>query len=188
MSEAAVGVQAGKRAVLAVHVLTLPAAEAEPAGSQRVDDHGIAAPHAPDSVPDRLDPAGVLMAERVGQLRLEDVLPDPLDDVQVGAAEARAADPHDHVMRVLQVWLADLVEMQVVLLIAVQSRGLHAVSFPYLVANSPRQIAPLPSIVTRIRRARRRWLSISRTGRPAGSLSTRACGEQSSPSSARTAR
>ena len=51
---------------------------------------------------DILDPARVLVPHDVGQqvaARVHDVLPHALDDVQVGAAQARRADPDDHLVR-----------------------------------------------------------------------------------------
>ena len=57
---------------------------------------------------DLVHPAGVLVAGRVGQLDLGLLGPLALLDVQVGAAEARRADPHDHVERAGGLRLVDL--------------------------------------------------------------------------------
>ena len=58
------------------------------------------------AVPDLLDPAGVLVAEGVGERRRRLLLlPLSLEDVQVGPAQPGAADLHDHVERALDVRL-----------------------------------------------------------------------------------
>ena len=89
----------GNAAVLAVHVVAGPAGPAQPAGDQRMQDHLVADGDVGDGVTDRMHPAGVLVADRVGQRHAGLLLPLAFDDVHVGAADAGAADPHDHVER-----------------------------------------------------------------------------------------
>ena len=95
----AVARQAGERAVDAVHVVAGPAGAAQPAGRRRVQDHRVADGHVGDRGADLVHPAGVLVAERVGQRRVHRRVPLALDDVQVGAADPGAADLHDDVER-----------------------------------------------------------------------------------------
>ena len=59
------------------------------AGDERMDDDGVADLDVGDAGPDLVDPAGVLVARRVGQLDLGLLGPLALLDVQVGAAQAR---------------------------------------------------------------------------------------------------
>ena len=58
-------------------------------------------------------PAGVLVAEDVRQPGVLDGFPLPLDDVQVGAAQARRPDLDDHVPRPGDLGLGDVVELGV---------------------------------------------------------------------------
>ena len=62
-------------------------------------DHGVADLDVGDARADLVDPAGVLVAGRVGQLDLGLLGPLALLDVQVGAAQPGGADPDDHVER-----------------------------------------------------------------------------------------
>ena len=83
----------------AVHVVAGPAGPAQPAGRRRVQDHRVADGHVGHRGADLVHPAGVLVADRVGQRRAHRLGPLALDDVQVGAAHAGAADLDDHVER-----------------------------------------------------------------------------------------
>jgi hypothetical protein len=125
VGEAAVAVDAGERAVLAVHVVTVAARAAQAAGDERVDDDGVAHRDVRDRRSDRVDPAGVLMAGRVGQLDLGLLGPLALLDVQVGPAEAGRADAHDDVQRSRHARLVDFVELER-LVVGVQACSFHA--------------------------------------------------------------
>src|SRR5699024_12149710 len=94
-----VDVQAGEGGVLAVRIIADAARSAQPAAGQRVHDHRIPGGHVGHRGPDLTHPAGVLVSEDVGQLRMLDLFPLALDDVQVGAAHTGGADVHDHVPR-----------------------------------------------------------------------------------------
>ena len=50
-----------------------------------------------DGAADLLDPARVLVPHDVGQLDGNHAAPEPFNHVQIGAADAGAADPHDYV-------------------------------------------------------------------------------------------
>ena len=76
-----------------------------------MDDDRVARPHALDGGAHRLDPARVLVAERVRELDVHLLLPDPLDDVEVGAAQPGSADPHDHIVVSREVRLGDGVQL-----------------------------------------------------------------------------
>ena len=67
LGEAAVAVDPGKRAVQAVHVVARAAEPAQPAGDERVDDHGVADLDVGDARADLVDPPGVLVTRRVRQ-------------------------------------------------------------------------------------------------------------------------
>ena len=116
---------------------------------------------------DLVDPAGVLVAGRVGQLDLGLLGPLALLDVQVGAAEPRRADAHDDVERAGDLRLVDLVELQR-LVVRVQTSGLHAATSswsgqPYRTCSSERHSPPLVSRLRLTSRARR-----SHVGRSVG--------------------
>jgi len=96
---AAIGVDAGELAVGGVHVVATAARQAVAAGDEGMADHGVADLDSLDAGSDLLDPAGVLVAHDVGERHLDLAAPDALDDVQVGAADAGAANAHDHVGR-----------------------------------------------------------------------------------------
>ncbi len=80
-----------------------------------------------DRRPDLGHPAGVLVAERVRQADAGAAVPLALDDVQVGAAHAGAADLHDHVQRSGDGGLRDLFDDDV-LVVAVQADSSHSSS------------------------------------------------------------
>ena len=99
-----------KLQVDAVHVLTRPARAAQTARDDRVNDHRIARFDRRDTAADVLDPTGVLVPQDVGQLDLDLVLPDPLDDVQVRAAQTGAANAHDDVVGPLHLRSRDVLQ------------------------------------------------------------------------------
>ena len=78
-------------------VVAVTAGPAQTTGRQGVQDDGVADPDVGDGLADRLDPAGVLVTDRVGERHPGLLLPLALDDVQVGPAHAGATDPHDDV-------------------------------------------------------------------------------------------
>ena len=120
-------VQPGEDRLHAVHVVAGAARVAQPAGRRRVQDHGVADGDVGDAVADRLDPAGVLVAEDVGQRRAHPLVPLTEDDVQVGAADAGPADLDDHVERPGDLGLGHVVD-DGLLVVAVEADGLHGVS------------------------------------------------------------
>ena len=67
----AVGVDAGKRVGLAVHIVAGAAGPAQPARDQRVDDDLVAFADVGDRRADGVNPAGVLVPDRVRQLDLD---------------------------------------------------------------------------------------------------------------------
>src|SRR3954454_15783140 len=123
VGEAAVAVDAGEGAVDAVHVVTAPARAAQAAGDERMHDHRVADLDVGDPGADLVDPAGVLVAGRVGQLDLRILRPLPLLDVEVGAAQPGGPDPHDHVEGLGRLRLVHRVELERVV-IRVQPRRL----------------------------------------------------------------
>ena len=159
---AAVGGQAGERAVDAVHVVAGPAGVAQPAGRGGVQDDGVADGHVGHRRTDLMHPAGVLVPEDVGQRCAHRRVPLALDDVQVGAADPGPADLHDDVERAADLWLGNLVDHRH-LVKFVQADGLHWSSSSSVpgrsrsgAASMPRQMLPLDSILIRVVRALRR--------------------------------
>ena len=122
---AVVAGQAGEVVVGALHVLAAPTRRAQPARGERVQDHGVADLDVRDPVADLVDPAGVLVADDVGQLRVHRGRPVAVDDVQVGAAHAGATDLDDHVQRTLELRLRDVVDLRV-FVVGVHADGLHS--------------------------------------------------------------
>jgi hypothetical protein len=107
---ATVGVETGEEAVHAVHVVAGPAVPTEPAGRLRVQDDGVPWGDVADVRADLVDPAGVLVAQGVGQRRVGVQLV-PLAQVEVDVCPAHpgAADLDDHVVGALDLRLFDLV-------------------------------------------------------------------------------
>ncbi len=60
-------------------------------------DYGVADLDAFDTLANLFHPAGVLMTHDIRELDIDLAAPDAFDDVQVGAANAGAADTHDNV-------------------------------------------------------------------------------------------
>src|SRR4029453_5297116 len=100
----------GEVAVGAVHVVPGPAVAAEPAGGQGMEDHGVAGGDVADGGAEVVDPAGVLVAEGVGQRRVGvQLVPLAEVEVDVGPAHAGPTDLDDHVEGALDLGLLDVV-------------------------------------------------------------------------------
>ena len=78
---AVVVAQAREKGLTAVHVVAGPAGPAQPAGGLGMQDHRVADGDVGDRRADLMHPAGVLVADRVGQLGRHLLRPLPLDDV-----------------------------------------------------------------------------------------------------------
>ena len=131
-------VDAGEAALARVHVVTAPAGEAVAAGHQRMADHRIADLDAFDARADLLHPARVLMPHDVGEGDIHVALPHALDDVEVGAADARAADADDHVRGLRDLRIVHILESHEFglgegFVVAVERRCLHG--FPPVVGS-----------------------------------------------------
>jgi hypothetical protein len=124
LGEAAVGRQPWVVGPLAVRVVPAPARPAEPAGHERVRDDRVTDRDRRHGRPDLVDPARVLVPDDERQPRRREV-PHPLEDVQVCAAHAGAADADDDVERALDRRLRHLVEVELVVLVAVDAGGEH---------------------------------------------------------------
>ena len=142
-----------------------------------------------------MHPAGVLVAQDVGQRRVHRRVPLALHDVQVGAAHPGAADLHDDVERAAEGRLGYLID-DGHLVKSVQTDGLHCSSspspdVPYRCRSMPRQMPAFASMLTRVVCARRRCsgTASAASGAPvAGSISSGASSPAGSPSSARRCR
>ena len=95
VGEAAVAVDPGNDPFSQCMSSPRAARAAQPARDERMDDDRVADLDVRDRRADLVDPAGVLVAGRVGQLDLGLLRPLALLDVQVGAAQAGRADAHD---------------------------------------------------------------------------------------------
>src|SRR5262249_5431732 len=120
----AVGVDAGKRAGLAVHIVAGAAGTAQPTCDQRVHDHLVAFAHVGDRRPYRLDPAGVLVADRVRQLHTRLLRPLAFEAVHSGPAHPRTADLDHHVEWLRGLWYGHLLHLEV-LVVADDLHGSH---------------------------------------------------------------
>ena len=124
LGHAAINIDAGERTLEAMHVVAGAARAAQAAGDERMDHHRVADGDMADRGTDRMHPAAILMAERIGQRYVGLFLPLAFDDVQVGAAKAGAADLDDHVMRIGDLGIVDFVECRP-LVITVQAYCFH---------------------------------------------------------------
>src|ERR1039457_4957492 len=163
---------------------------------------------------DLVHPARVLVAENVGERRAHRRVPLALDDVQVSAADAGAADLHDDVERSADLGLRYVVDHRLSMKF-VQPDGLHGSSTCFLVTfvksprpqsrtvspcpwvllylcrSMPRQIPEFASMLTRVTLALRRCSGSASawTGAPVpGSMSSRASSPAGRPRSARRSR
>ena len=97
---------------------------AQAAAVGRVDEHGVALRNRRHAVADRVHPAGVLVAEDDGRLEPRR-LHQPVDRVQVGRADAGAADLDDDVAHALRLGHRPLDELEGLVVLGEQRR-LHA--------------------------------------------------------------
>src|SRR3954449_12479254 len=94
-----------------------------------MQDHRVTDREVGDAVTYRVDPAGVLVSQHIGQPGILNGLPLPLDDVQVSPADPGAADPDDDVQRARDLRLRDLVDRRV-LVVLVQPNSSHRACLP----------------------------------------------------------
>ena len=92
-----------------------------------MQDHRVAHCDVGDAVPDRMDPAGVLVPDDVGQLGVHRLGPVAVHDVQVGAAHTRTTDLDDDVQRALELRFGDVVDLRH-LVVRVYPNSFHCVS------------------------------------------------------------
>ena len=109
---------------LAVHVVAAPAGNAEPAAVGRIQEHGVADRGGRDVVADRVHPTGVLVAEHDRQRQARG-LHQPVDRVQVGRTDARAADPDDDAPRPAGLGLGPFHQLEGAVVLAEECRS-HA--------------------------------------------------------------
>ena len=124
LGEAAVARQPGELVPLAVDVLPAAARHAQAAAVGGVDEHGVALRDRRHAVADRVHPAGVLVTEDDGRLDARR-LHQPVDRVQVGRADAGAADLDDDVAHALGLGHRPLDELERLVVLGEQRR-LHA--------------------------------------------------------------
>ena len=129
---------AGEAAVARVHVVAAPGGEAVAAAHQWVADDRVADLDALDAGSDLFHPARVLVPHDVGQGDIDMVVPHALDDVQVGAAHARAADADDDVrrlrdLRIVYILVRHEFGLGEGFVVAVERRCLHG--FPPVVSS-----------------------------------------------------
>ncbi|GBD17959.1 hypothetical protein HRbin27_00447 [bacterium HR27] len=147
LGETTVRIEPRESRVCAVHILPDPAAETQTTGRLGMTDDPIPDAHAAHGTADRFHNPSVLVAERVREefpLRIEDRAPDPLDDVEIGAAQASANDANDHLVRLLDGRIRNLLESQFLLhrrVVAIESRCQHPET-PFF----PRQVGWVASV------------------------------------------
>ena len=116
--------QACELVPFAVHVEAATARHAEAAAVGRVDEHGIAYLRRGDAIAHGVHPAGVLVAEHQRQPDADRVH-QSLDRVEIGRADAGAADAHDDVARTARLGVRALDELEPSVVIG-EERGPHA--------------------------------------------------------------
>ncbi len=89
-----------------------------------MQDHGVANRDIGHGGPDLVHPPGVLVPEDVGQRRVHPLIPLPLDDVQVGPADAGATDLDDDIQGAANLRLGHVVNDRRAVKF-VQSYGFH---------------------------------------------------------------
>jgi hypothetical protein len=78
-----------------------------------------------DGGADGIYPAGILVAEGVGQFDVALVLPLAFDDMEVGSAEPRAANAHDDIVRLGDLRLRDFLDLGA-LPVGMEADGFHS--------------------------------------------------------------
>ncbi len=137
LGEAAVRVQSGERTVFTVHVFPSAARRAYSVGDQGEHDDSVARLDAGDRAADVSDPAGVLVPQGVREVRVLDLPPDPLDHVK-RPAEAGPTSANDHVVRTPDLRAGDVVQLEVFVVVALESSSLH--SLQHAGADAPARI------------------------------------------------
>src|ERR1700733_3733424 len=97
----AIGADAGELTSFNVHIVTSARGKRETIGDQRVANDRITTFKSRDSFSYVFYPTGIFVSHYVGQLNVDFLAPDTLDDMKIGATNTGAADPHDHIGRVL---------------------------------------------------------------------------------------
>src|SRR2546426_5421075 len=82
-----------------MHIVACSASAAKAAGDEWMDDDSITHCNVADCRSDFVDPPGILVTECIRQFHPRFLCPLPLDDMQIGPAQASAANPHHHVER-----------------------------------------------------------------------------------------
>src|SRR5690349_16075024 len=97
---------ARKSRVRAVHIIAGTTGAAEATGNQRMNNNCVTDSYIADRRSNLLDPASVLMAQRIRQRYSGFLCPLSFDDMQVGAAEARAANAHNDIEGSSHLWFS----------------------------------------------------------------------------------
>lgn len=80
--------------------------------------------------PNVFNPARVLVPQGVRKVRMLDLPPDPLDHVKVRPAQAGPTDANDYVVRTPDLRAGYVVQLEVFVIVAVESSSLHRSSMP----------------------------------------------------------
>src|SRR5579863_1023865 len=113
-----------------MHIIAAPSRERFALAEQRMADDRVANLDALNRVADGFDPTGILMPHDVRKSDRHAVAPQPLDNVKVGAADARATDADDDVSGGLNAWFRHFLQGYEFgpaegRIVAVQDRRLH---------------------------------------------------------------
>src|SRR5690348_6320827 len=114
-----------------MHIVAAARGEALACAGQRMANHRIAALDHLYRAADLLDPARVLMSHDIWQFHRDHVAPQAFDHVQIGAANAGAADTHDDIgwffdLRLRNILVADEIRPSERLIVIVKNRCLHS--------------------------------------------------------------
>ncbi len=119
LREPSVNGEARELVAVAMHVVPAPARHAKPAAPGRIHEHRVALGDRRHTRPNLLDPACVLVAkhERQGD---PGRLHQPLDRVEVGGADPRAADADENVRRMRRLGHGPIDELERLVVLAHQ--------------------------------------------------------------------
>jgi hypothetical protein len=89
-----------------------------------VNDDSVADGNVLDSGADGMHPAGILVAEGVGEFDVALVLPLAFDDMEIGSAKPGAPNAHDDIVRIGDLRVSNLLDLGT-LAIGMKADGFH---------------------------------------------------------------
>src|SRR5262245_62918826 len=113
-----------------MHVVAAPARNAMAACYEGMTDDCVPNLDSLYILADRFDPTGILVPHDVGQIDVDLAAPDALDDMEIRAADPRAADANDHLRgaanrRVRDILVFDKLLRRQLFVVCVQDSRFH---------------------------------------------------------------